>query len=621
MEKWKNWALVALGAGFIAFQIYLIWYSMGVISQRILHICFAVEIAHMSKPLSLRNRIGKILDAVLILVPVAIAIYVLVNQEHIETRLQYVDAMTWVEVVLGTMLIVAVIEAARRALGTGLTIVVLAFIAYYFLGPIMPGLLAHTRVSFSDFVESNFIASTGMFGVPVGVSVQDVFYFIMFGSFLTMSGGGRFLIDLAIRVAGRSQGGPAKVAVVASALFGTISGSAVANVVGTGVMTIPLMKRVGYPPKTAGAVEAIASTGGQLMPPVMGAAAFVLAEMTRTPYLMVCKAAIMPAIAYYLSLFAFVHFKAGAIGIRILSKEDLAEFGTSILRRLHLLIPIGVLIYSIAAQSSLMTAAFRASVAAVLVGFLRRETRPTLSQIMEGIADVGKQASTVAIPCAAAGIIIGSLTLTGAGLKFTDLLLGITGGMLIPTVLLTMLACIILGMGMPTTAAYIMAAVLMGPALVKLGFPLLSAHLFIFYFAIISMVTPPVAVAAYAGAAIAGADMWETGWEAFWMAIPGFIIPFIFLSSPALLLEHSSLSEIIRTCATTFIGVVALAGSMVGWFRTRLKLWERIALLLSGVLMLIPELYTDIIGLVLFGVIYIGQRMKGSRVTPNSDNL
>jgi TRAP transporter 4TM/12TM fusion protein len=601
---------VALGAGFIAFQVYLIWYTMGVISQRILHICFAVAIAFVSKPLLLRWRMGRILDAVLMQVPLATAVYVLVNQEHIETRLQYVDAITWVEIVLGTMLIVAVMEATRRALGTGLTIVVSAFIAYYFLGPYMPGLLAHTRVSFYDFVESNFIASTGMFGVPVGVSVQDVFYFIMFGSFLAMSGGGRFLIDLAIRIAGRSQGGPAKTAVVASALLGTISGSAVANVVGTGVMTIPLMKRVGYPPKTAGAVEAIASTGGQLMPPVMGAAAFVLAEMTRTPYLMVCKAAVMPAIAYYLSLFAFVHFKAGAIGIPILTKEDLAEYSTSILRRLHLLFPIAVLIYSLASSSSLMTAAFRASLAAVIVGFLRRETRPSFSQIMEGIADVGKQTTTVAIPCAAAGIIIGSLTLTGAGLKFTDLLLGITGGMLIPTVLLTMMACLILGMGMPTTAAYIMAAVLMGPALVKLGFPMLSAHLFIFYFAIISMVTPPVAVAAYAGAGIAGADMWETGWEAFRMATPGFIIPFIFLSSPALLLGHSSLSEIIRTCATTFIGVVALAGSMLGWFRTRLELWERIGLLLSGVLMLIPEFYTDIIGLVLFGVIYLGQRVK-----------
>jgi TRAP transporter 4TM/12TM fusion protein len=610
MDKWRNWAVASLGAGFIAFQLYLIWFTMGVISQRILHICFAVAIAFVSKPLLSRRGIGIALDVLLVLVPVGTAAYVLVSQDHIETRLQYVDAMTWVEVILGTMLILAVLEATRRALGAGLTIVVSVFIAYYFLGPYMPGLLVHKRVSFFDFIESNFIASTGMFGVPVGVSVQDVFYFIMFGSFLSMSGGGRFLIDLAIRIAGRSQGGPAKTAVVASALFGTISGSAVANVVGTGVMTIPLMKRVGYPPKTAGAVEAIASTGGQLMPPVMGAAAFVLAEMTRTPYLMVCKAAIMPAVAFYLSLFAFVHFKAGALGIPVLTKEDLKEYSASIVQRMHLLIPIAVLIYSLATWSSLMTAAFRASIAAILVGFLRRETRPSLSQIVEGISDVGKQTSIVAIPCAAAGIIIGSLTLTGAGLKFTDLLLGLTGGMLIPTIFLTMLACIILGMGMPTTAAYIMAAVLMGPALVKMGFPMLSAHLFIFYFAIISMVTPPVAVAAYAGAGIAGADMWETGWEAFWMAIPGFIIPFVFLSSPALLLESSSLSEILRTCATTFIGVVALAGSMVGWFRVRFEWWERIVLFSSGILMLIPEFYTDIIGLVLFGVIYVGQRMK-----------
>lgn len=613
-KKWREWALVLLGAGFIAFQIYLIWGVVGVISQRILHICFALAIVFVSKPLASRWRAGKISDAVLILVPVATAIYVLLNESHIETRLQFVDPMTWVEVVLGTLMVVGVVEASRRGLGLGLTVVVLFFVVYFFLGPYIPGLLSHRQTSFLDFVENNFIASTGMFGVPVGVSVQDVFYFLMFGSFLAMSGGGRFLIDLAVRIAGRSLGGPAKTAVVASAFFGTISGSAVANVVGTGVMTIPLMKRVGYPPKTAGAIEAIASTGGQLMPPVMGAAAFVLAELTRTPYLLVCKAAAMPAIAYYLSLFAFVHFKAGKFGIPIMTKEQMAEFRAPILRRMHLLIPLAVLIYSLVTWSSLMTAAFRASIAAILVGLLTKDTRPNLSQVKEAIADVGKQAATVAIPCAAAGIIIGSVTLTGAGLKLTDFLLGLTGGLLIPTVLLTMLACIVLGMGMPTTAAYIMAAVLMGPALVKLGFPMLTAHLFIFYFAIISMVTPPVAVASYAGAGIAGADMWETGWEAFLMAIPGFLIPFIFLSSPALLLGSPSVTETIRTCATTLIGVVSFAGAMVGWFRTTLKGWERITLLVAALLMLIPELYTDIAGLVLFGVIYAEQRIRVPRL-------
>lgn len=612
MGGWRHKAVAVLGAGFIAFQIYLVWGFVGVISQRILHVCFALAIIFVMKPFPSKWRLAKVLDFVLVLVPVVTAIYVIFNHDRIESRLQFVDPITLLDVVLGTLLIVAVVEATRRSMGMGLMVFVFIFIGYFFLGPFMPGLLAHRETSFLHFVENNFIASTGMFGVPVGVSVQYVFYFMMFGGFLAMSGGGKFLIDVAMRTAGRSLGGPAKTAVVASALFGTISGSAVANVAGTGVMTIPLMKRVGYPPKTAGAVEAIASTGGQLMPPVMGAAAFVLAEMTRIPYLMVCKAALVPSLVFYASLFAFVQFKAGALGISILSKEEMAEFSSPILRRLHLLIPLGILIYSILTVS-LMTAALRAAIAAVVVGFFRAETRPNVSRVIDAIAEVGRGAATVAIPCAAAGIIIGSVTLTGAGLKFTDLLLGITGGTVIPTVLLTMVACIILGMGMPTTAAYIMAAVLMGPALVKLGFPLLSAHLFIFYFAILSMVTPPVAVAAYTGAGIAGASMSQTGWEAFYMAIPSFLIPFIFLSNPALLLEDPSVWVTIRTCVTTFIGVVSLAAAMVGWLRIKLTLLERIVLLLAGLLMLIPEFYTDIIGIVLYGVVYFWQRKKSAR--------
>jgi len=613
MCEWRHTAIAILGAGFIAFQLYIVWSFVGVIPQRIIHVCFALTIVYLMKPLPSRRLLAKAVDWVLGIVPVVTALYVAANHYRIETRYHFVDPLTAGDLILGTLLVISTVEATRRSMGMGLTVFVLIFIGYTFLGPYMPGLLGHSRVSFSNFVENNFIASTGMFGIPVGVSVLYVFYFIMFGGFLEMSGGGRFLIDLAMRATGRTLGGPAKTAIVASGFMGTISGSAVANVAGTGVMTIPLMKRVGYAPKFAGAAEAIASTGGQLMPPIMGAAAFVLAEMTGVPYLKVCKAALVPALLYYASLFTVVHLEAASTGIRRMGKEEMAEFSAPILPRLQLIIPLGVLIYTILSWASLMTAALRAAMAAVVVGFIRAETRPSVTQVINAFARIGRGAATVAIPCAAAGIIIGSVTLTGLGLKFTDLLLGITGGALIPTLLLTMVACIILGMGMPTTAAYIMAAVLMAPALAALGFPMLQAHLFIFYFAILSMVTPPVAVAAYTGAGIAGADMYQTGWEAFRMALPGFLIPYIFIANPGLILEHPSLWVTVRVCGTALIGVMALAAALVGWLRIKLPIPERLALLAAALLMLFPERLTDLFGFVIFAVVYVRQRVKAGK--------
>lgn len=613
MGDWRNKSIAILGAGFIAFQLYVIWGFPGVVPQRVIHVCFALTVIYLMKPLPSRRVLAKVVDLVLGLVPVVTALYVAANHYRIETRYHFVDPMTVADVVLGTLMIIAMVEATRRSMGIGLTVFVLIFVGYTFLGPYFPGLLGHSRVSFSNFVENNFIATTGMFGIPVSVSVLYVFFFIMFGGFLEMSGGSKFLIDVAMRATGRTLGGPAKTAVVASGFMGMISGSAVANVAGTGVMTIPLMKRVGYAPKFAGAAEAIASTGGQLMPPVMGAAAFVLAEVTGTPYLTVCKAALVPAFLYYASLLTVVHLKAASTGIRRMTQEDLKDFSSPLLPRLQLVIPLGVLIYSIMSWQSLMTAALRAAMAAVVVGFFRAETRPSLPQVVDAFARIARGAATVAIPCAAAGIIIGSVTLTGLGLKFTDLLLSITGGALIPTLLLTMVACIILGMGMPTTAAYIMAAVLMAPALAELGFPVLSANLFIFYFAILSMVTPPVAIAAYTGAGIAGADMYQTGWEAFRMAVPGFIIPYIFIQNPALLLEHPSLWVTIRVCGTSLIGVMALAAALVGWLRIKLPAPERIALLGAALLMLFPERMTDILGFVIFATVYVRQRIKYAR--------
>jgi TRAP transporter 4TM/12TM fusion protein len=613
MGEWRNKAIAIAGGGWIAYQIYIVFYSVDVIPSRIFHVCFALVIVYLMKPISYQWVIAKVVDVGLMVIPVIASIHVIIHYQRIRIRYHFVDPLTPFEVVIGTLLILSTVEATRRALGKGLTVFVIIFIAYAFLGPWMPGLLAHSQISFQIFVENNYLASTGMFGIPAGVSLLYVFYFIMFGGLLEMAGGGKFLMDVAMRATGRTLGGPAKTAVVASGFMGTISGSAVANVAGTGVMTIPLMKRVGFTPVFAGAAEAMASTGGQLMPPVMGAGAFVLAELTRIDYLVVCKAAAIPAIILYTSLLAVVHFKAGALGIQRLSDEDLKQYRSPLVPRLHLLIPIIVLVYSIASLASLMLAAFRAAAAALVVGFIRAETRPTIPQVIDVIPRIARGAAIVAIPSAAAGIIIGSVTLSGIGLKFTDLLLAVTGGTLVPTLLLTIIGCIILGMGMPTTAAYIMAAVFMAPAIITLGFPVLSAHLFIFYFAILSMVTPPVAVSAYTGAGIAGADMYKTGWEAFRMAIPGFLIPFIFIFNNALLLEHTSILVTIRVCVTTLIGVVALAAAMVGWLKIKLKPLERAVLFAAAFLMLFPEALTDLVGSVIYVIIYFWQWKKSGR--------
>ena len=386
----------------------------------------------------------------------------------------------------------------------------------------MPGLLAHRGLSLERFIDLQVLSPNGIFGLPIGVSAELVFYFILFGAFLERSGGGELFSDMAYSVTGRVRGGAAKASLVSSALYGTISGSAVANVVVDGMITIPLMKRSGFQPHFAAAVEAVASTGGQIMPPVMGAAAFILAQIVGVSYWQVAIAAAIPAFLYYVALFFAIDFESAKRGLVGLTKAELPDVKTGLKLRIHLIIPLALLVYYIIAGTIMpVTAVLRALAAVVIISFLRRATWMTPARILGALEKGAKESVSVAIPCAVAGIIIGVVINSGLGLKFTDIMLFLSGGYLPVTLILVMIAVIILGMGMPTSAAYLMAAILMAPALINLGVPTLAAHLFIFYFAVISMITPPVALASYAAASIGEADLWKTGIAGMKIAFPG----------------------------------------------------------------------------------------------------
>jgi TRAP transporter 4TM/12TM fusion protein len=588
----KKLVTIILSIAFVAFQIYIVsgLGFVGIVPQRIIHLSFALALAFLHRPLKSWGVVGQVLDALFVAFSAFVPLYVAQNHFRIETRFPFVDRLTTADMVIGILILICALEATRRIVGTGLVVIATVFGIYAFAGPYLPGLLGHGGITLERFIDNNFLSGIGLFGMPIGVSVTYVFYFVLFGAALEACGAGQLLIDLAMIVTGRTTGGPAKTAIVSSALLGSVTGSAAANVAATGVVTIPLMKRVGYAPAFAGAVEAVASTGGQLIPPVMGAAAFVMAEMIGVPYLTICKAAILPAALYCLSLFFAVDFEARRLGLKGLSAEEVQECKLRAKSRWYLVVPLIVLVYYIATGRSLMTAAIRATIVALVTSLFNKETRLSLNGIIGMIVAAARGAAIVAIPCAAAGIIVGSVTVTGLGLKFTDLLLAIAGGQVIPTIVLVAVACLILGMGMPTSSAYIMAAVLMGPALSHLGFASLQSHMFIFFFAIISMITPPVAVAAYTAAGIAGSSMSGTGWQAVRLAAPSFMFPVFYLLSPALLLQGSGgVVPVIREAVSGVACVAALAAALIGFGLRPLTRMERVILGVLGVIVVVPS--------------------------------
>jgi TRAP transporter 4TM/12TM fusion protein len=468
-------------------------------------------------------------------------------------------------------------------------ITALAFVAYaLFVAKVAPG----------SVVEINYLTTEGIFGIPLSVSATYVILFILFGAFVERSGAGKMFMDFALSLTGHSVGGPAKVAVITSGLFGTISGSAVANVMTTGTFTIPMMMRLGYRPAFAGAVEAVASTGGQIMPPIMGAAAFVMAEFLGVSYLTVAVFALIPALLYYVAVFVAVHFEALRTGMKGLPREECPRLLPVLKERGHLFLPLVIIVAVLVSGYSAPFAALFGILSVVPVALMRKSTRSEIN--LKGIVDAldsgARGALTIAAACACAGIVIGAIAQTGLGLTFTSFVLAVAQNNLIPALVLTMLAGIILGMGLPTTPAYIIQVALLVPALVKLGIVVQAAHLFVFYFAILSAITPPVALAVYAACGLSRSNLWETGWAAVKLGATGYIVPFMFAFSPALLLlgpwPESSLATL-----TALIGVTCLAGSLHSFFFLGpASAWQRVALLVAAICLIKPGWITDLAG-------------------------
>ncbi len=551
-------------------------------------------------------------NALLIVATLVSCCYMIVVHQELVRR---AGAATTLDLIAGALALIVTLELARRTAGWGLVAVALLAISYVFLGPHLPGLLAHRGYGLQRLIEHLYLTTEGIWGVPLGVSADFIYLFVLFGAVLDVAGGGRLLTGLSAKIAGSTRGGPAKTAAVASALMGSISGSAVANVVTTGSLTIPVMKRSGFKPYFAGAIEAAASTGGQLMPPIMGAGAFILATWTNIPYLKVALAAAIPALLYYVALFMAIHFQAHKLKLPAGQTHDARETWT----RLHLLLPIAVIVLLLVLGRSPMRAAFWGVVTAAAVTLSRKETRLGIKQISDTLVGAASGTVQVAAACAAAGIVVGVVSLTGIGLRMSEFIITLSGGHLPVALVLTALGSIVLGMGIPPAAAYIVLAALGAPALTELGVPLLAAHLFIFYFGCLSNVTPPVALAAYAASGVAGAPPMKTAFTAVTLASAGFLVPFMFVYGPPLLLQASAPS-VIGAAATATVGVIALAGATVGYVRRPLTLWQRALLFLAAIALVRPGLLTDAVGFGIVAITLFSQSRGAQGERENRDN-
>ncbi len=535
--------------------------------------------------------------------------YLFVRYEYVNSRYPTADPLSAMDMVVAAAAVILVLEATRRTIGAALPIVALSFILYALVGPWLPGTLYHRGLSVEILLDQTYFTSEGIFGIPLGVAGSYVILFIIFGAFLEKSGAGQFFMNFANAIAGGARGGPGKVAVVSSSLFGTISGSAVANVMVDGWLTIPMMKRTGFKPDAAAAIEAVASTGGQIMPPIMGAAAFVMAEFLGVSYASIMLAAVIPALFYYGALFAAIHFNAIRSGLRGIPREELPVLGHIMVRQGHLFIPLLIIFFLLLQGFTATYAAIISAVSVIVLSWVRRESRITLRKAIEALRDGAEQTVPVAMATAAAGIVIGVVLQTGLAIRFTSFLVGISGTSLLLALFITMAAAIVLGMGMPTTAAYIMLAALLIPALIKLGVTPMAAHMFGFYFACLSAVTPPVALAVYAAASISKSSLWGAGWQAVKFAAAGFIVPYFFVYNPALLFSGPWI-DIGRAVVTGTIGVIALAAGLEGYFIRVARPWERAIFIGAAFCLIDPALITDVVGL---GLLVLGLGLQKLR--------
>jgi len=577
------------------------------------HLLFALTLVFLLYPLKPGGgAMWRVLDALLLIGSWAFVLHIFVNYQYVTNRIIYIDDLTLADRAYTVIAVLITLEATRRVLGWALPLTAVAFLVYASM---------FTHVQLPVLMEQIYLSTEGIFGSTLGVSASYVMLFVLFGAFMEKSGTGQLFMDFALSLTGHTAGGPGKVAVVSSSLFGTVSGSAVANVMVDGPMTIPLMKRTGFRPPFAAAVEATASTGGQIMPPVMGAAAFVMAEFLGVPYAQVALWAVIPAVLYYVAVFFAVHFEAKRHGLHGVPKHELPRLGRVLAERGHLFVPIAIILVGLILGYSAPLCALIGALICLPMALLRKITRAgiTWRNVLDALEDGAKNTLAVALACATAGIIIACVTITGLGIVFTQVVVEVARDMLPLALMLTATAGIVLGMGMPTTPAYIVMVSLLVPALIKLGAVTPAAHMFAFYFAILSAITPPVALAVYAAASLAKTDLWAAGWAAIRVGAAGFIVPFMFVYEPALLMVNGWAEWHVSMFAfmSAVLGCMCLAAGLHGYLVTTARMWERLLLVIAALLLIAPELVSSLVGLALLAIVIVSQRLPARAAVSN----
>ncbi|WP_352426265.1 TRAP transporter permease [Aminomonas paucivorans] len=616
LKGWQAILVTVVAVSMSLFHLYTAGFGLLLaIKQGAVHLAFTLALVFLLYPISQKASKERIpwYDFLLAGAGVYAALYLVIFFDALTAR---AGLPTTMDLVMGFLTIALLLEATRRISNPVLPIIAVVSLLYCYFGRYMPDMFAHRGFNIPRIVNHMYLGTEGIFGVPLGVSSTFVFMFILFGSVLEKTGMGKFIIDLALALAGWSTGGPAKVAVLSSGLMGTISGSSVANVCTTGMFTIPLMKSVGYKPYFAGAVEAVASTGGQIMPPVMGAGAFILAQFLGVPYIEVALAAIVPALLYYFAVLVQVHFEANRLGLKGLPRNQLPALFPLLKSQGFLLIPLIAIIYFLLAGYTPLKAAFNGIIVSYVLSFLNKETRLTPVRLKEAFEAGARGAIGVACACACVGMVVGMATLTGLGLRIAGAIVTLAGGKLLPTLLLTMFASILLGTGLPTTANFIVTSMMAAPALLQFGVPPMAAYMFVFYFGIAADLSPPVALAAYAGAGIAGDDPMKTGFTAFKLALAGFLIPYIYVYNPMLLLIDYQPLPFAQAVVTAMIGVFLLAMSTIGFYKAQMAWYLRLVAMGGALLLLIPGTKTDLSGLAILAAIHVLQTMKAKKNPP-----
>lgn len=580
------------------------------ILHRSLHVSLMLFMAFFLYPANKKASRTKIVwyDVVLALLSLSIALYIWSNYIEFINRMGMPNTM---DVIMGTLLIALVMEASRRISGWPLVILCGLFIAYGLFGQNMPSIFMHRGYTWAKLVNHIFINTEGIYGTSVNVAASYIFLFILFGAVMNKSGMGQFFNDIALSLAGHSKGGPAKVAVIASGFLGSINGSAVANVVTTGAFTIPLMKKTGYSSEFAGSVEASASVGGQLLPPVMGAAAFIMAEMLGIKYGVIVISAAIPAFLYYLGIIVQVQLRASKNNLVGIPKEELPKLKEVMRSRGHLLLPIIFLLYMLLfSGNTVILSAFYTIIVTILVSMIRKETRMSLRDIIDAFEEGTRSVVSVAIACAVVGIIIGVVSLTGFGLNMANAIIQLGRTNLLGTLILTMVTCMILGMGLPSIPAYLITATMAAPALVQLGIPAISAHMFVFYFAMFANITPPVALASFAAAGISGGDPMKTGIQSVKLSLAGFIVPYMFVYNSALLLVDTTPLIAMRVTATAIIGVCMIGIATEGYLLTKVNAITRVVVFVGSILLITEGVSQDFIGFGILVVLIVMQKIK-----------